>query len=147
MIETGRVGASLIEILVSLSLISVGMLGAVATQTMTIRSESYLVNFESCLNLSAAVVDRVGAEPELVEKYDQLKIDQSNTSNPISAASEIETRARSILAAMEDMGFKSASMLVEIVQNAPIDGISTLRLNVDWSEMGKAKRCSVATAI
>jgi len=148
--RSGDAGFTLIEILVSIAILAVGILGISMLQTNAVSGEVLSRSMDSAVNLASDALDRIQANSENITDY--VGGDYSsgftvtrNSSPPsgTQAAEDHDALQRQML----DMHLANATLNVVLQNDTPITGVDTAQATVSWDHKGSTKQCQVTSVI
>jgi type IV pilus assembly protein PilV len=138
-------GFTLLEVLIALLVLSIGLLGLAALQTIGLRSNTMASFRTQATQVAYDIADRVRANPMGEEFYDLPTIDDDPGTPPSQACDD---PARTSPCSSEEMAnfdltqWRAAVALLpggrsEIVRNVDADGVVTHSVTVYWDEERK----------
>jgi len=156
---SGKAGFTLIEILISVVILAVGILGVTAIQSASLNGEILSRNTDSALNIASDATDRMTSNSENISDYIggaygtpfTVTLDMNDT-NP-SDNSERPTGAIAsqdyddLYNQMLDMDLSNAVLAVSLQNDTPVSGVDTATATVTWTYKGDTKQCVVTNII
>lgn len=136
-----RSGFTLLEILVSLVVLSVGIMGVTALSSTAINATVQARAIDNCYNLSFDLLDRLHSNQEDINSLGSSFVIDPNSCD--GSGSDIDEVCR----AMRDMKFNEGLIRVDIVNDTPIPGLVTATVSVSYSSKGGNKECQVVDII
>jgi type IV pilus assembly protein PilV len=138
-------GFTLLEVLIALLVLSIGLLGLAALQTIGLRSNTMASFRTQATQIAYDIADRIRANPKGEEFYDLPTIDDGPGTPPAQACDD---PARTTACGSEEMAnfdmtqWRAAVALLpggrsEIVRNVDADGVVTHSITVYWDEERK----------
>ena len=147
---SGTSGFTLIEILVTVVIMSVGMLGFTIMQASSIKSALLTRNLDSCVNLASDAIDRVRANAGDVDYGVDFSVsatescssddDDDDDDNMISDEDHLCN-------AMEEMNLGRATLSVSFQTNTPISNIDTVTASVILDPDANPESCTFVNLI
>ena len=133
-------GFTLIEVLVSIVILSIGALGVVSLQVNSIASQDDTKQMGSCGNLVYEALDLVRAGNGLADYGTTFTVTPSCV--PLAPSDLITTNKEMICRSMHDMGIGNSTLLVEFSLDDPIAGVDTVTARNTYSRQGGEKTCA-----
>ena len=138
-------GFTLLEVLIALLVLSIGLLGLAALQTIGLRSNTMASFRTQATQVAYDIADRIRANPMGEEFYDLPTIDDDPGTPPTEACDD-PTRTTACspqeMADFDMTQWRAAVALLpggrsEIVRNVDADGVVTHSITVYWDEERK----------
>ncbi|MBI4666577.1 MAG: type IV pilus modification protein PilV [Nitrospinae bacterium] len=155
--NTNTSGFTLIEVLVSIVILAVGILGATAMQSASLGGEYQARNLDSCVNLAFDALDRIQSNVEIIEQYSSggtMVVDPESPSPPSGSEAsadynQLTAAMQKYVAASQSMGMQmeKAQMLITFQPDSPLAGVDTVTANVTWNRKGKTEQCQMTNII
>lgn len=149
-----RAGFTLLEILISIVILSVGILGATAMQSASLNGEVLARNIGSGTNIAADALDRIQANSENISDYMGGSYAGAFTVSPDPTKTGARPSADGagfdydeILTQMQNMGLDIATLSVIFQADTPISGVDTATAIVSWPHKGGTKQCQIIQII
>lgn len=139
-------GFTLLEILISVVILAVGILGVTALQTASLNSALLTRSLDNCVMIASDVLDRIAANPANISgftggDYSDFTVDTSGGCG--SSASDTDQICNMML----NMQYKNATLTVAFQNDAPIDGLDTVTATLSWPHKGDTKQCVAESII
>ncbi|MBI5815323.1 MAG: prepilin-type N-terminal cleavage/methylation domain-containing protein [Nitrospinae bacterium] len=149
----GKSGLTLIEILISIVILAVGILGVTAMQTASMGGELLSRNLDSCVNTVSDALDRIQVNAENISEYKTggaLVIDPQNPSPPSGTTALNDYNA--IMAKMADvtsggMQMQKAKLTITFQSDFPLAGVDSVTASMTWDRKGKTETCQVTNLV
>jgi type IV pilus assembly protein PilV len=136
-------GFSLIEVLVAITLLSIGLLGVASMQTTAISGNSFARTGTEGVQLAQEMVDLIrtnaGTNPQLYDGID--------TNATCSGADPRLTDCANWQTSLQDSGLQNISGTVDVVANSPIDNTATVTVRVQWGPSGSNRKVILTTIL
>ncbi len=133
----GQAGFTLIEILVTIVVMSVGVLGFTALQVSSMSSSLLTRNLDSCVNVAFDSLDRIRSNIGDANYGTDFSVD------PSSGCPGDGSDADAICKAMIDMQFDNATLSVSFEKDTPLNLIDTVTVAITYTYKGSNKTCTV----
>ncbi|MDH5638628.1 MAG: prepilin-type N-terminal cleavage/methylation domain-containing protein [Nitrospinota bacterium] len=156
-----RPGFTLLEILASVVVLSVGILGVTAMQTASLNGQLLSRNLGTAYNVVHDALDRMQTNSENITSYIN-----NNYSQPFTVTANISDRNPSdntgerpaagttaaddydaIYMAMLDMKLSSGVLTVQLSNDDPYTGVDSATAKLTWNYKGKTRTCEVHTEL
>lgn len=140
-------GFTLIEVMVSLVIVAVGILGVTAMQTASISSSVLTRTYDSCTSLTSDALDRIYANKANWAEYaGGFRVSPSEGGSPPSgqAASNDYNDLRQ---SMIDMELQDAALEVVFTVDVPMAGLNTVTATLYWDHRGDNKQCVIESVM
>lgn len=148
---SGRSGFSLIEILISVVILTVGILGVSAMQTASLSAEFKSRSYDSCVSLAFAAIDRIQTNARNITEYQVGGTLTVNPKNPTPPAGTIAAGDYQALldlmggysAAGRTMGMQMDNMILTLTftVGSPVAGVDSVVSTVSWVRKGVTEQC------
>lgn len=136
-------GFSLIEVLIAITLLSIGLLGVASMQGTAISANSFARSGTEAIQLAEEMVDRIrsnaGNDPIL---YDN--IDTGGTCTGSDPALADCTAWKAIL---ESSGLQNISGTVDVQNDTPLAKTATITVTVEWGPNGDDRNVTFTTIL
>ncbi|VAX20795.1 hypothetical protein MNBD_NITROSPINAE01-1192 [hydrothermal vent metagenome] len=153
-------GFTLLEILVSIVIIAVGVLGATAMQSASLRGGVLARTLDSATNIASDALDRIQMNSANIGDYiggnyanpftvslqdDQDDIPGNNSERPdtVDAGADYDT----IYTQMRNMALDNATLSITFQADTPTVGVDTATATVSWPYLGGTKQCQIVHII
>lgn len=130
-------GFTLIEVLVTVVILVIGVLGFTALQISSVSSAVSTRHLDSCVNVAFDVLDRVRAN------IGRADFGTDFTISPQSGCPGDGGEGDAICNAMIDMQFSGATLTVSFQQDTPLNLLDTVTAQVTYSHKGVTRSCNV----
>ncbi len=146
-----RRGFTLIEVLVSLVIVAVGILGVTALQTASISTGVLTRTVDSCSALASDAIDRIYANSERWADYTGggvggvFRVSPTEGNNPPAGAALNDYN--DLFQSMVDMKLSEAALEVTIAPDIPLTGLNTVTATLYWDHRGDSKQCVVQSVM
>ncbi|MDH5511294.1 MAG: type IV pilus modification protein PilV [Nitrospinota bacterium] len=155
-----RPGFTLLEILVSVVVLSVGILGVTAMQTASLNGQLLTRNLGTAFNVVHDALDRMQTNSENITNYINNNYTQPFTvtanitdANPSdngerpTSGSTAAADYDAIYMAMLDMKLSSGVLTIQLSNDDPYTGVDSAVAKLTWNYKGKTKTCEVRTIL
>jgi len=139
-------GFTLLEILISVVILSVGILGVTAMQTASLSSAVLTRNLDNCVYVASDALDRIAANPANIAGYTGGSYSDfvvTTTGGCGASSSDLDQ----ICNAMLNMQYDNATLTVSFQNDIPVSGVDTVTANLTWPYKGAIKQCSAQTVV
>jgi type IV pilus modification protein PilV len=134
-------GFTLIEVLISLAVVSVGILGVIGLSAQSLQATQISRNTDSCLNMGADVIDRVASVVDNVTELEGAHITKGGCG---TTDSNLDQLCRS----MDEMVFnRDATLDITVDTDKPVGGVATITASFAWQYKGSYKRCHIVGVV
>lgn len=154
---SGQSGFSLIEILISVVILTVGILGASAMQTASLSGEFKSRSLDSCVSLAFDAIDRIQTNARNITEYQAggtLTVNPKSPTPPAGTVAPGDYQALLDLmsaynAAGRTMGMQMDNMILTLTftTGSPVAGVDTVVSTVSWSRKGITERCQAQSIL
>lgn len=142
-----QAGFTLIEVMVSLVIVAVGILGVTAMQTASISSSVLTRTLDSCTSLTSDALDRIYANKNSWQEYAAgFRISPAEGSSPPSGASAANDY-NDLYQTMLDMELEKAALEVTFTTDTPMAGLNTVTATLYWDHRGDNKQCVIESVM
>ncbi|MBF0169910.1 MAG: prepilin-type N-terminal cleavage/methylation domain-containing protein [Nitrospinae bacterium] len=144
-------GFTLIEVLVSLVVISVGILGVTAMQTASLSSGVLTRTLDSCSALASDALDRIYTNHSSWADYvggamgGVFRVSPAEGNNPPGGAALNDYN--DLYQSMVDMQLSDAALEVTFDTDVPLTGLNTVTATLYWDHRGDNKQCVVQSVM
>ena len=155
-----RPGFTLLEILVSLVVMSVGILGVTAMQAASVNGQVLSRNLGTAFNVVHDALDRMQTNSEDITDYiknsytqpfvvtvDRLDTNPSDNAERPASGTVAASDYDAIYNAMLDMGLSSGVLTVTLYNDVPVTGVDKAEALLSWNYKGDLKTCEIHTII
>lgn len=136
-------GFSLVEVLVSITLLAVGLLGVASMQTTAISGNFFAQTGTEGVQLAQEMVDLIrtngGTTPQLYNAID--------TSGSCSGSEPALTDCTNWKASLQNSGLQNISGTVDIVTDTPVNNAATVTVKVKWGPSGNNRNVTLTTIL
>jgi type IV pilus assembly protein PilV len=154
---TSGSGFTLIEILISVVILTVGILGVSAMQTASLSGEVKSRNLDSCVSLAFDAIDRIQVNARSISEYQSggtLTVNPESPTPPSGAVAAADYQALLDLmagysAANRTMGMQMDNMVLtlQFQVDTPVAGVDTVLSTVSWNRKGVAEQCQAQSIL
>jgi prepilin-type N-terminal cleavage/methylation domain-containing protein len=155
---SGQSGFSLIEILISVVILTVGILGVSAMQTASLSAEFKSRSLDSCVSLAFDAIDRIQANARNITEYQTggtLTVNPKSPTIPSGTIAAADYQAlldlmRPYIAATPPtMGMQMDNMILTLAftVGSPVAGVDTVVSTVSWSRKGVTESCQAQSIL
>ncbi len=148
-------GFTLIEILVSIVILTVGILGVTAMQSASLNGGVAARSMDSAVNVASEALDRIQANVKNIGDYGATftvaPVDDSDTDptnngeRPSGSAAAADYD--SIYNRMREMNLGLGTLTITFQYDTPVTGVNTASAVVSWNNKSQVKRCRVTYLI
>lgn len=142
-------GFTLIEVLVSVVIVAVGVLGVTAMQTASISSGVLTRTLDSCTALTSDALDRIYANHTNWQEYTAggvFRVSPVEGNLPPSGATA-SLDYNDLYQTMVDMGLSNAALEVSFTTDTPMAGLNTVTATLFWDHRGDNKQCVIESVM
>ncbi|VAX25897.1 hypothetical protein MNBD_NITROSPINAE02-433 [hydrothermal vent metagenome] len=132
-----KAGFTLIEVLVTVVVLAVGVLGFTALQVSSMSSSLLTRSLDSCVNVAFDSLDRIRSNIGDANYGNDFMVD------PASGCPGDGSDADAICNAMIDMQFDNATLSVSFEKDTPLNLIDTVTVAIAYTYKGLNKTCTV----
>lgn len=139
-------GFTLLEILISVVILSVGILGVTAMQTASLNSSILTRNIDNCVYVASDVLDRIASNPNDIAGFTggtYADFVVTTTSGCGTSTSDEDQICNS----MKNMQYRNATLTVSFQSDIPLDGLDTVTATLTWPHKGDTKQCVAQSII
>jgi len=148
-----RSGLTLIEILISVVILAIGILGVTAMQTASLSGSLSTRYNDSCVNIVSDAIDRVQVNSKMISEYKSggsLVIDPQSPSPPSGTTAAADYNA--IVAKMQSlqsggMQLENARLTLAFQSDTPLAGVDTVTASLTWQQKGQTKTCQITNLV
>lgn len=139
-------GFTLLEILVSVVIMSVGILGVTAMQTASLNSSILTRNIDNCVYVASDILDRIAANPNDIAGYTGGTYSDFvvTTGGGCGVSGSDEDQ---ICNNMLNMQYNNATLTVSFQNDIPLVGLDTVTATLTWPHKGDTKQCVAETIV
>ena len=154
-----KAGFTLIEVLVTVVVLSVGILGVTAMQTASVNGQLLARNLDSGFNVVHDALDRMQANSAKITDYIKndygqpfmVTVDPAKPTPPLTGGERPTGAAGddydALYRMMYEMKLRTGVLRIKLTNDFPVSGVDLAEAKLTWNYKGAIKKCEVTTIL